>query len=162
MTVTYRAYVVTVFAAWALGFEGQGFNVQGYSSRVIRFEIEIDFEGQGGVQVCTQLLTLNCETDEFEERNHQVCASAYVLVRRLRHAGPGSRWGKCWITYGAFGFMVIRWMIGSELNPQVWTLNLDHPVLRSLHLHLLRHQHLHHPTNEQGRSWLHMSTSKSV
>ena len=59
-----------------LGFERQGFNVQECSSRVICFEIEIDFEGQGGVQVCIQLLTLNCEIDEFEERNHQ--AGAYA------------------------------------------------------------------------------------
>ena len=39
-----------------------------FTSRVVRFDIEIDFEREGGVQVCIQRLTLNCETDEFEER----------------------------------------------------------------------------------------------
>ena len=47
------------------------------------------------MQVCIQRLTLNCEIDEFEERNHQ--AGAYALVRRFSHASPGSMGGKCWI-----------------------------------------------------------------
>jgi len=69
-----------------------------FTSRVVRFDIEIDFEREGGVQVCIQRLTLNCETDEFEERiNHQACAGAYVLVRRFSHASPGSMGGKCWM-----------------------------------------------------------------
>ena len=71
------------------------------------------------MQVCIQRLAMNCEIDEFEKRrNHQACAGAYVLVRRLSYAGPGSRWGKCWITHGAFGFIVMSWTIDSEFNLQ--------------------------------------------
>ena len=99
--MTCRAYV-TVFVALGIDIEDRGprfqCSVQGCTSRVVRFEIEIDFKGEGGVQVCIQRLTLDCETDEFEERrNHQACASAYVLVRRLSRAGAASRWGKCGI-----------------------------------------------------------------
>jgi len=68
----------------------------------------------------------NCETDEVDEgRDHQACASALVSVGRLSHAGPGSRQGdrlECWMLKwrGVFGFvfMVIKWMIDSELNTQ--------------------------------------------
>ena len=71
-------------------------------------KIEIDFEGAGrfGGQACKCLfsvLTLNCETDEFEEgKGHQACTCAYMPVRRSSHAGPGSRWGGHLGTRSAF------------------------------------------------------------
>jgi len=70
-----------------------------------RVGVGVDEHAYTVVHTDSDVLTLNRETDEFEEgkgKGHQACTCAYMPVRRSSHAGPGSRWGGYLGTRGAF------------------------------------------------------------